>query len=210
MEIITVDVTPFQQNARIIKSSESNDALVIDPGGDVDRILRQVEKNDLTVKEIWLIHSHLDHCGGVKALVKKTGARLKGHPSESEMRAAVLTICNLYGLPAGDMENCPEPDEYLEGGELIEFGGYQFKTLFTPGHSPGHLCFYNQENNLLIAGDTIFAGSIGRTDLPGGDGRQLIQSIKKEILTLPEETRVLSGHGPETSVGVEKRSNPFL
>ena len=209
-DLETVVVTPFQQNCRLIIDRESKEAVIIDPGGEGERLFGILGKEGLTLKEIWLTHSHLDHCGGVQSLKRLSGCKLIGHKVESEMRVRVPEICQMYGLPAGDMEACPEPDQYLEGGEVIQFGGYKFEVLFTPGHSPGHLCFYYKEGDILIAGDTLFSGSIGRTDLPGGNHQELLDSISQKILPLPDQTQVLSGHGPDTTVGRERSGNPFL
>ena len=210
LKIEALEVTPFVQNCRILFCSETSRCVVIDPGGDSEKILGHLAGANRTLHEIWLTHSHLDHCGGVKKIKAATGARLIGHPDERVMRENVTQICRMYGLPLGVLDDCPEPDQFISGGEILELGNFKFRVLFTPGHSPGHLCFYCAQENLLIAGDTLFAGSIGRTDLPGGDHNRLIKSIRDEILTLPGETRVLSGHGPDTTVAREARSNPFL
>ncbi|MCB0318393.1 MAG: MBL fold metallo-hydrolase [Bdellovibrionales bacterium] len=209
-EYITLVVTEFQQNARIVFSEADKSAVVIDPGGDVPRILREIKSRNLNVEQIWLTHSHIDHCGGVNKLKLETGAKLFGHQEESFMREGLLSIADMYGLSRQDYENCPEPDVYISGGETLSFAGADFQVLYTPGHSPGHLCFYSVEDNTLIAGDTLFFQSIGRTDLPGGDHSTLINSIKEKIFSLPNETKVLSGHGPDTTVGFEKDNNPFL
>ncbi|RMG43545.1 MAG: MBL fold metallo-hydrolase [Candidatus Dadabacteria bacterium] len=210
LNITKLEVTPFLQNTRIISAANGHEAVVIDPGGETDRILQALAKEKLKCTEIWLTHSHLDHCGGVRRLKEVTGAVLYAHPAEAAMRAMVEELAAMYGLPPGVMENCPEPDKPLTGGEVLEFAGEQFSVLFTPGHSPGHVCFYHQGSDTLIAGDTLFAGSIGRTDLPGGSHQQLLASIKEKILSLPGQTRVLSGHGPDTTVEREKTTNPFL
>ena len=209
LDITLIEVTPFIQNCRILNESGLSDAVVIDPGGDVELILSKLKEMGLTCKEIWLTHSHLDHCGGVKGLIDATGARLYGHQNEAFMRERVEAFAALYGLQFG-MENCPEPDTYLQGGEVLSLGSSEFEVLFTPGHSPGHFCFYHKDSGQLIAGDTLFSGSIGRFDLPGADFKTFMASIRDTILTLPDDTKVLAGHGPDTEVGVEKRSNPFL
>lgn len=208
-EITTILVTPFQQNCRIVLDGEGG-ALVIDPGGESDRILQTLRDLDVEMREIWLTHSHVDHCGGVAALLRASDVPLSGHENEALMRANVREICLAYGIPPGDMEDCPEPSRYLSGGETLTFGSYEVKTLFTPGHSPGHVAFYFPALRTVISGDALFAGSIGRTDLPGGDHEQLLTSIRRELFELPDETRVRSGHGPDTTIGQEKRSNPFL
>jgi glyoxylase-like metal-dependent hydrolase (beta-lactamase superfamily II) len=193
----------------MVFDEQSREALVIDPGGESDRILDEASRRGLSIKEIWLTHSHLDHCGGVRALKAAAKAPLTAHPAEAMMRAHVTDIAAMYGAPDG-FENCPEPERAINGGETLSFAGSAFKVLFTPGHSPGHVCFYDGASGVLFAGDTVFSGSIGRTDIPGGNSDLLLESIRREILTLPDETRVLSGHGGDTTVGTERRSNPFL
>lgn len=210
LEIVSVVVTPFAQNCRILADSATKTAVVVDPGGDVPLIQEALSRGGWKCSEIWLTHSHLDHCGGVAGLQEVWRAPLTAHPVEKQMRAHVQDLCAMYGLPRGDLENCPEPDRAVSGGETLSFGGYDFKVFFTPGHSPGHVVFYQAEHKILLAGDTVFLGSIGRTDLPGGDYDTLLTSIRSKILSLPDDTRVLPGHGDDTSVGVERRSNPFL
>lgn len=207
-DIYTVVVTPFSQNARILASA--GEAVVIDPGGESDKIIAALQKYGLSCKQIWLTHSHLDHCGGVAALIDKTQAELYAHPVEEEMRQHVEYVAGIYGLPGGIFKDCPEPQHYIKGGETLRLGPCNFKVLFTPGHSPGHVSFYEPEKQLLIAGDTIFCGSIGRSDIPGGDEALLARSIRGLIETLPPETAILSGHGPDTRLEVELRTNPFL
>lgn len=209
-EIVTIIVTPFQQNCRLLACPETKDAVVIDPGGDAARIADALDRRGLSLRQIWLTHSHLDHCGGVAELKAGTNAVLFGHPLERELRANVRRIGQLYGLPPDGMQDCPEPDEYIEGEERLSFSKYDFDVLFTPGHSPGHLCFHHAPSKTLFAGDTLFAGSIGRTDLPGGSHQTLLESIRDRILTLPDDTRVLPGHGPDTTIGVERAGNPFV
>lgn len=210
LEIVTVLVTPFQQNCRVLISPGDRVACVVDPGGDGDRILEMVRERGVELSMVWLTHSHLDHCGGVRKIVNATGAKLYGHPREQHFRANVETLCRVYGIPPGDMENSPEPTIALTGGERIVLGECSAEVRFTPGHSPGHLCFYFGSEGILLAGDTLFAGSIGRTDLPEGNHAQLLESIRREIYTLPDTTRVLPGHGPDTTVGEEKENNPYV
>jgi glyoxylase-like metal-dependent hydrolase (beta-lactamase superfamily II) len=210
LEIVTVPVTVFGQNARILYDSESRDAVVVDPGGDVDALIAEIEERQLSLRAIWLTHSHLDHCAGVAPLLEKFAVPLFAHPEETPMRSQVQRIAAMYGLPSMDWANCPEPDKLLRGGETTSVGPHEAQVLFVPGHSPGHLAFYFASNGVLLGGDCLFQGSIGRTDLPGGDHNQLIASIRDSILTLPDETRVLSGHGPDTTVGFERKTNPFL
>lgn len=210
LKIIELPVTPFRQLCRILYDTDTKDAVVIDPGGDAQRILDLLSSERLRCKEAWLTHSHLDHCGGVAVLKDTLGLMLCAHPDEREMRRNVVNYAAMFGLAAEDMDNCPEPDMSLRGGERLHVGAHAFEVLFTPGHSPGHLCFHSRENELLLSGDVVFAGAIGRTDLPGGNYEVLMSSIKHTILTLPGETRILSGHGTSTTVEEERLTNPFL
>jgi hydroxyacylglutathione hydrolase len=210
LRVETIPVTLFSQNARIIWDTESKLALAIDPGGESHLLRKFVDRNGLKLSEIWLTHSHLDHVGGVKVLQEATGASLVGHQAEAPMRAAVPQICMMFGVPRDGFEICPEPDLYLWGGEKLTFAGREFQVIFTPGHSPGHLAFYCPTERFVLSGDALFQGSVGRTDLPGGSHPVLLESIQKLITTLPPETAVLSGHGPDTTLAIEKEQNPFL
>jgi hydroxyacylglutathione hydrolase len=210
LKIETIPVTDFMQNARVVWDSGTKQGVIVDPGGDAEEILAVVDREGLSIKEIWLTHSHLDHCGAVAPLMKRLSCALVAHPEEAMMRSGVQAIASMYGLPQSKWHNCPEPTTCVTGGEALTVGPYQASVLFTPGHSPGHVSFYFSNENTLLSGDALFAGSIGRTDLPGGNHRELISSIKERILCLPDETRVLSGHGEDTTVGRERKSNPFL
>ncbi|MCO6430235.1 MAG: MBL fold metallo-hydrolase [Deltaproteobacteria bacterium] len=207
---IPLVVTPFMQNARVVYCAKSKEAVVVDPGGDSHIIVSCLNENDLICKAVWLTHSHLDHCGGVADLISALNVPLVGHPAEEYMRAHVDEIAGLYGIPSGYFKNCPEPGIYVQGGEKLELGENSFEVLFTPGHSPGHVSFYCKEHKVVISGDCLFSGSIGRTDLPGGNHEQLIDTIHEQLLALPDETEVWCGHGPDTTIGEERRSNPFL
>lgn len=210
LKTIALTVTSFQQHARILVVDGYAGAVVVDPGGEADRIASVLEERDLALEAVWLTHSHLDHCGGVAALIGSSPVPLYGHRVEKEFRSNLQQIAAMYGVVDEGLKDCPEPSNYLSGGERVEFAGYSFEVLFTPGHAPGHLCFYCERANLLLAGDSLFAGSIGRTDLPGGNHQQLLDSIRTQLLVLPDDTRVLPGHGPDTTVGMERLSNPFL
>jgi len=210
LDITTVPVTEFQQNARIVRCSETGEMVIVDPGGDVDQIVNVISQQEGRCVGIWLTHSHLDHCGGVAPLLERYDVPLVAHPDEREMRAHVSDIAAMYGLPAHQWPNCPEPTQVVYGGEVLTVGQHSARVLFTPGHSPGHVSFYFANDGLVLSGDTLFQGSIGRTDLPGGDHEQLLASIRRELLSLPAGTKVLSGHGPATTVSIERKSNPFL
>jgi hydroxyacylglutathione hydrolase len=206
----TIPVTVFGQNARVVACAETHEAVIVDPGGDIEKIRHRIDSQKLTCTAIWLTHSHLDHCAGVAALLKHYNVPLVGHALEAQMRSSVSMVASMYGLPATEWPNCPEPTVYVKGGETLSVGRAQAKVLFTPGHSPGHVSFYFQADDLVISGDALFAGSIGRTDLPGGDFEVLRASIHEQLFTLPDSTRVLSGHGADTTIGAERSDNPFV
>jgi hydroxyacylglutathione hydrolase len=210
LEIIVVPVTPFQQNARIVFCG--GDALVIDPGGDVSLILKEISHRSAFCREVWLTHSHLDHCGGVAQLLAETGATLRAHQEGQLFRSQVVNSCQHFGFDPKEagMSDCPEPDSYISDGDTLDFAGHTFEVLFTPGHAPDHVSFYHRSSQTLLAGDLLFYDSIGRTDLPGGSMEILLDSVKRKIFPLPDEVSVLPGHGPNTTVGREKSTNPFL
>lgn len=210
LTVTTIPVTVFDQNARVLACSDTRDAVIVDPGGDPTKIIDAIERRQLRCTAIWLTHSHLDHCAGVAELLKVYKVPLIGHKDEAPMRAHVASIAAMYGLPADEWPNCPEPTQYIVGGETLAIGNVKAKVLFTPGHSPGHVSFYFEHDGVLVSGDALFAGSIGRTDLPGGNHEQLLASIKRELLNLPDSTQVLSGHGPDTTIGAERVGNPFV
>ncbi len=239
MLIKTFIVTPFQQNARILFDPSSGESVIVDPGGDVEDIFAfylDQDRDQLKIPKIFLTHSHLDHAGGVekiKKLIKNffaESAELYASEIEKPMRATLSMQAQMFGSSPAEYPNVSEPDYYLKDEDHFSFGAYQGRVLFTPGHSPGHLSLFFKkvkttlisasyfsgitkeevESPLLIAGDALFAGSIGRTDLPGGDHQRLIKSIKEKLYTLPDNTIVLSGHGENTTIGHEKVSNPFV
>ncbi len=203
-------VGEFQQNCRLIIDQVSSAAVMIDPGTDVAELHKAFVKSGAKSLEIWLTHSHIDHCGAVQELKRLTGAKLFAHQAEEFFRQNIAALASRYGFPHGRYLNCPEPDIFLEGGETLSIGAHKAKVFFTPGHSPGHLCYYFPDAKAIFAGDLVFQGSVGRTDLPGGDSQTLMQSISEHFLTLPDDVVVYSGHGPDTTVGAERVSNPFL
>jgi hydroxyacylglutathione hydrolase len=209
-EIKKIPVTPLEQNCRVAHDTSSTYASVIDPGGDVAKILSYLRDSNLTCNQILLTHSHFDHCGGVAELKKIfPEAKLFSSTLESEYRSNVAKIGQMYGLSEG-FENCPEPEKFLSEGANFSIGQYQFSVIETPGHSPGSLTFYNVAEQVAFVGDVLFQGSIGRSDLPGGNQEVLFDSIKKLISLLPGHTKILSGHGLDTTLDVEIKDNPFL
>jgi hydroxyacylglutathione hydrolase len=182
---------------------DGGEAVVIDPGEAHPALLEAI--SGMKVKMILNTHGHLDHCGGNADLVQATGAPLAIHEADLPLLQSMAQQGMMFGVPATPS---PDPDRFLEEGDEIPIGSLTLKVVHAPGHSPGHVVFLG--DGFAIAGDVLFAGSIGRTDLPGGSYHQLIASIRSKLLTLPEDTVVYSGHGPETTIGREKATNPFL
>ena len=200
-------VGPLQCNCSIVGDEVSHEAMVIDPGADVSAILAIVARHGLQVKQIVVTHAHLDHIGGAMALKKATGAPILLNENDLPLLKMMEMQAGWLGLATP--ETAP-PDESLTDGLRVGLERYPAQVIHTPGHTQGSICLHFAPLKLLVAGDTLFEGSIGRTDLPGGNFDQIIDSIHSRLLPLPDETRVLTGHGPETTIGAERRSNPFL
>jgi hydroxyacylglutathione hydrolase len=198
-------VGPLMVNCYVAACPETGEAVAIDPGDEAPMILDLVKKEKLTLTQMLLTHCHADHVGGAKVLSEDTGVPLKIHQADRFLLDGAVDHGRLFGL---EIDKPPAPDGYLEEGDTIQFGGESLKVLHTPGHSPGGICFLGRGE--VFVGDTLFAGSIGRFDLPGGSYDQLLDSISTKILTLDEDTAVYPGHGPATTVGREKQSNPFF
>ncbi|MEH0018894.1 MAG: MBL fold metallo-hydrolase [Desulfobacter sp.] len=205
MIIEKLEVGPIMANCFILGCENTKEAVVIDPGDDADKILMALAKAELKVKYLINTHGHFDHVGGNKRMKEATGAPIAIHSGDEPMLMELSRSAAMFGLSA---ENSPPADLALKDGDEISFGEITLKVIHTPGHSQGGVCLHTPGH--LFAGDTLFAGSIGRTDLPGGDYDTLISSIKTKLLCLDEDTVVYTGHGPETSIGNEKRMNPFL
>jgi glyoxylase-like metal-dependent hydrolase (beta-lactamase superfamily II) len=200
-------VGPLACNCTILGDEKTGEAIVIDPGDEVERIHRRLSRLGLTLKKILVTHAHIDHIGGALRLKQLTGAPILLNEDDLPLLATMTTQAGWLGMAVP--ETAP-PDGNLADGQMVGLEGYPATVLHTPGHSQGSVCLHFAPLKLLVAGDTLFAGSIGRTDLPGGNFDQIIDSIHKRLLPLPDETRVLTGHGPETTIGAERRSNPFL
>ncbi|MBN1574127.1 MAG: MBL fold metallo-hydrolase [Deltaproteobacteria bacterium] len=209
MIIKQLEVTPFVVFCYIIGSEETKEAALIDPAGEVERILSEVEALGLTVKYIINTHAHPDHIGGNADVVEKTGAEIIMH----EEAAKVLTLVNEKFMAIHGVKPSPEATRTVVDGDIIEIGDVKLTVLFTPGHSPGGICLYDGGKN-LFTGDTLFVAGVGRTDLPGGSMRTMMDSIKNKILTLPDDTIVWPGHNygptPSSTVAKERDWNPFL
>jgi glyoxylase-like metal-dependent hydrolase (beta-lactamase superfamily II) len=208
LEIHTYVLGPVQTNAYLIGDPNTCQAVVIDPAWNGRLIVEAAEKLSWRLTSIWLTHAHFDHLGGVGVILElvKPPPLVALHPDDRELWR-MQGGAPFFGL---QVDLGPEPTEELRHGQVLELGIYRFEVRHTPGHTPGHVIFYCADQGLVFCGDVIFNGSIGRTDLPGGDFDTLIDSIQNQIFSLPDETRLLSGHGPETTVGEERRENPFF
>lgn len=205
LDIEKIAVGPLQANCFLITEPQSKEALLIDPGDEPDRILAHVERLGAKLKAIVLTHSHGDHIGAVEAIKNRTGVPVMIHQAEADwITDPGKNLSALLGIPVA----APPADRLLNEGDTISIGSENLKVLHTPGHSPGGLSLYR--NGILLSGDLIFRESVGRTDLPGGDPNLLIEVLKTKILTLPDETLIYPGHGEATTVGSERKRNPFL
>jgi glyoxylase-like metal-dependent hydrolase (beta-lactamase superfamily II) len=203
----TLPVGMLQCNCSIFGDEQSREALVVDPGDDIARVLEVVKKHGLTVKAIVITHAHIDHIGGAQKLKLATGAPVYMNPDDAELQAMLDVQAGWLGMRP------PEPveiDAPAKDGDKLVVGATEFHVLHTPGHTQGSISLWIPSERKLVAGDTLFRDSIGRTDLPGGDGRQILRSIHDKLLPLPDDTLVIPGHGDNTTIGREKRVNYFL
>jgi hydroxyacylglutathione hydrolase len=205
LEALTVG--PFQENCYVIGDEQTGAGALVDPGDEAARIALAVEQTGLEISQIIITHAHIDHVGAVAALVDEYACPVLMHAEAEPMLQQLPTQAMMMGLRFGKV---PTVDRHIEDEEVLEVGSLRLRSLYTPGHAPGHLAFYVEDEGLVLSGDALFAGSVGRTDLFGGDMDLLMRSINERLLTLPDETRVLSGHGPETTIGEERTRNPFL
>jgi glyoxylase-like metal-dependent hydrolase (beta-lactamase superfamily II) len=205
-----IPVTPFQQNCTILFDTDEKVGVVVDPGGDVDRILAVLKDNQITVTAIWLTHGHIDHAGGAMELKEALGVEIVGpHEADKPLLDNIENQAQRFGLAGGEVRNCT-PDRFLTEGEQVSFGDHVFEVLHCPGHAPGHVVYYNRAAKFAHVGDVLFRGSVGRTDLPGGDHATLIASIKEKLLPLGDDIGFICGHGSGGRFGEERLSNPFL
>lgn len=209
LNAVIVPVTAFQQNCTILFDAETKLGVVVDPGGDVPRIQEALQKYGIQVEALWLTHGHIDHAGGAMELKELLGVPLIGpHEADLPLLQNIEMQAQRFGV-AESVRNCT-PDRFLAEGETVSFGDHVFEVLHCPGHAPGHVVFFDRDAQFAHVGDVLFAGSIGRTDLPGGDHATLIASIKNKLLPLGDDIGFICGHGPGGRFGDERRNNPFL
>ena len=204
-EILTVG--PLQCNCSILGDENSHEAIVVDPGDDIPRIIAVLATHGLTVKKIVITHAHIDHIAGAHRLKQLTGAPILYNQRDLPLVKMMDIQAGWLGIPTPTVS---APDDNLEDGKLIAVTGLTGSILHTPGHTEGSVCLHIPTQSLLLAGDTLFAGAVGRTDLPGGNTGKLLSSIHERLLTLPDDTTVIPGHGSRTTIGTERDSNPFL
>jgi glyoxylase-like metal-dependent hydrolase (beta-lactamase superfamily II) len=203
-----VPVTPFQQNCTILWDEESKRAVVIDPGGDLPRIEQAIKQAGMTVEKIWLTHGHIDHAGSAAELKEKLGVPIEGpHRADQFLLEHLADTGRTFGIL--DARNLT-PDRWLDEGDTVSIGDLTLDVLHCPGHSPGSVAFVSAAQRFAIVGDVLFRGSIGRTDIPGGNHRQLIASIIDKLLPLGDDVAFICGHGPTSTIGQERANNPFL
>ncbi len=208
-EFRIIPVTPFTQNCSLIFDTISKEAVLVDPGGEADKILGVMAKLGLTLKEIWLTHGHLDHAGGADEIREKTGVAVIGpHKDDQFWMDDIELHWEHYGHKG--MGRNLVPDRYLEDGEQLSLGDAKFDVVHTPGHTPGHVVIYNRDIKLAFVGDVLFRGSVGRTDFPKSNPQDLITSICTKLWPLGNDMRFVPGHGPMSTFGAERANNPFV
>jgi len=203
----TFPVGPLRCNCTILANLETREAIVVDPGDNITEILARLARQQLTLRQIFVTHAHIDHIGGAAQLRRITGAPVVFHPEDMPLVEMLDVQAGWLGIPVPEAVS---PDQEASHGLAAGIPGLETEVIHTPGHTPGSICLLFPKQELLLAGDTLFAGSVGRTDLPGGNGPALLRSIHEWLLPLPENTLVVPGHGPETTLGQERETNPFL
>ena len=207
MQAVIIPVTPFAQNCSLLWCTRTKQAAVIDPGGDLDTVLAEVAKHGVTLTKILLTHAHIDHAGGTAELARRLQLPIIGpHPGDQFWIDGIAEQGRMFGFP-----RCEKfvPDQWLDEGDRVHVGDVELEVRHCPGHTPGHVIFYSAADKLAFVGDVLFQGSIGRTDFPGGDYDTLIRAIRYKLFTLGDDVRFVPGHGPMSTFGDERRSNPF-
>ncbi len=201
-------VGPFAENTYLVGDSESRHAILIDPGGDLHRVLAMCEPGRFEIQRVFLTHGHIDHVAGCAEACRRTGCGCQIHRADAAWLERVPEQAEMFGFD--DAREAPRPDHFHVDGETLSVGAHEARVIHTPGHSAGSCCLYFEEARTLFVGDTLFAGSVGRTDLPGGSFEQLERSIRDRLFTLGDEVRFFPGHGPGGKLGDERRNNPFV
>ena len=205
---LVAPVTPLQQNCTLVWCARTKKAALIDPGGEVDKLIELVRVRGLELERIWVTHGHLDHCGGAAELREKTGLSIEGpHPDDRFWIESIEATAPNWGMAGA---RCFEPDRWLAEGDVMQLGETTFEVYHCPGHTPGHVIFFHREARFAQVGDVLFRGSIGRTDFPRGNHAQLIASITGKLWPLGDDVTFVPGHGPTSTFGEERRSNPFV
>ena len=208
LEYATIPVTPFQQNCSLVWCNQTLQAAGIDPGGDLDLILAQVAKRHLKLEQIWLTHAHIDHAGGTAELARRLNLPIIGpHPGDQFWIDGLADQGRMFQFPGAEVFT---PTRWLHDGATVQLAQHTLNVRHCPGHTPGHVVFHSPEMNRAFVGDVLFAGSIGRTDFPQGDHATLIASITERLWPMGDETVFIPGHGPESTFGQERRSNPYV
>ncbi|MCX8086274.1 MAG: MBL fold metallo-hydrolase [Rhodocyclaceae bacterium] len=208
MKYHIVTVTPFEQNATLLWDPATRKAAIVDPGGEIERLLAAVASRELSVEKLLLTHGHIDHVGGAAALAQRLGVPIEGPQREDAFWLDELPEqSRLFGFPA---TAALRPDRWLDDGDTVTVGNAALEVIHTPGHTPGHVCFFDRAARLALVGDVLFSGSIGRTDFPRGDFDTLIASIRGKLFALGDEVEFIPGHGPMSTFGRERLTNPYV
>jgi glyoxylase-like metal-dependent hydrolase (beta-lactamase superfamily II) len=208
LQYLTIPVTPFQQNASLVWDDQTQQAAVIDPGGDLDVLLGAVQKLGLKLEQIWITHAHVDHAAGTAELAEQLNLPIVGpHPGDQFWIDRLAASAQSYGFPPAKAFT---PSRWLQDGDTVTLGGHTLQVRHCPGHTPGHVVFYSPEIKRAFVGDVLFAGSIGRTDFPMGNHDDLINAIVERLWPMGDDTVFIPGHGPESTFGRERKSNPYV
>jgi hydroxyacylglutathione hydrolase len=208
LKVLIIPVTPFQQNCSLVFDEEAKRGAIVDPGGDVPDILKAIEQSNVKIEKILLTHGHIDHAGGAEELRETLGVQIEGpHTGDLFLLNDLPKSGEKYGMVDS---RSVVPDRWLKEGDEVMVAGLKFSILHAPGHSPGSIIFFNDENRFALMGDVLFQGSVGRTDFPYGSHETLMKSIKEKVLPLGDDVVFLPGHGPASQIGAERKTNPFI